>query len=656
MAAPYLITAASGTLSATSVVVPAGTVTAAADSITLAIGSPNTVVSSVTDSKGNSYTQGPHTVSGQKCSLWSAAGATSALGTADSFTITYAVSSTNYEVIAAGYTGGRGGLDAPSGTVAAGSSAAPAVTSGTLAASGEVVYSAFQYGSPGGAISPGAGWTQIGTAQHVTSSVWLAMAYQIAPSAAPVTASGTITSTTWSALVTGLTSTAAVIQQVAGAPARTGFTVVSKTAGATSLRLKVATNAALTQNVTFVAAQVPDQYGYTRHTPSGLAAGTQYYYQLADTPSGGSETLIGPVGQCKTLKPAGGPQSFTVALVSCVTQAAADPAAINDWTAWNADLNIFTGDFDYSGTTSTNTPTQVGIYETQIASSGQGNATAAAAGYASSYGMLTARAWGYYCRSDHEAGPDNGDSDNAYTATNIAAAQVVFPFGVLGDTVNNPVHGLYQAWVVGRVRFIMIDDRNIDRSPGTDPDGPSKTMLGAQQLSWLYGQLTHDEPLKVIVGDVQWMGTATEYLDTNGPDKWWSYTTERSEILAFIAANKARVQNVMFWHGDAHLVGCTPAANNSWGGFPVYCAAPMHNTGGGLDTATFTQFYDNSGGNCRQYGRITITDNGTTITSNFVGWDAVNQVAQVQQTDVFATPATGSGTSIVPSLIAAGAI
>ena len=58
--------------------------------------------------------------------------------------------------------------------------------------------------------------------------------------------------------------------------------------------------------------------------------------------------------------------------------------------------------------------------------------------------MVSTR-WGYYCRSDHEAGPDNGDSNNAYTATNIAAAQAVFPFGTLGDTVNTPVHGLYQA-------------------------------------------------------------------------------------------------------------------------------------------------------------------------------------------------------------------
>ena len=70
----------------------------------------------------------------------------------------------------------------------------------------------------------------------------------------------------------------------------------------------------------------------------------------------------------------------------------------------------------------------------------------------------------------------------------------------------------------------------------------------------------------------------------------------------------------------------------------MYCAAPMHNTGGGLDNAVFTSFYDNSGGNCRQYGRITFTDDGHTITIVYQGWDAVGQVAQVTQTDTFSCP------------------
>ena len=50
-------------------------------------------------------------------------------------------------------------------------------------------------------------------------------------------------------------------------------------------------------------------------------------------------------------------------------------------------------------------------------------------------------------------------------------------------------------------------------------------------------------------------------------------------------------------------------------------------------------YYNNAGGECRNYGRVTFTDNGQQISVNFQGWDALNQVAQVEQTDVFSTSA-----------------
>jgi alkaline phosphatase D len=418
---------------------------------------------------------------------------------------------------------------------------------------------------------------------------------------------------------------------VAGAPTSSSVQAVAKTSGATSCRLAYSTHSDMS-SPSFITAQTPDSLGYVRYSVTGLSSATRYYVQVADTPTGGMETLIGTVGACKTLPAAGSPQDFTVALVSCIAEAdttsPAQDTAITDWIGYDADLNIFTGDFDYSGTTSTDTPTQVGVYESQIAD-------------VPSLASMVATRWGYYCRSDHEAGPDNGDSDNGYTATNIAAAQQVFPFGTLGDTTNSPVHGLYQAWVVGRIRFIMIDIRNTDRSPGGNTDNGSKTMLGSTQLAWLESQLIQSEPLKVIISDVAWMGTASI---TNGPDKWWSYDTERQAILSYIAANAALVRNVMLWHGDSHLIGCTPGANNTWGGFPVYCAAPLLNVGGGLDTSTFTSLYTNGGGECRQYGRIAFTDDGTTITSAFQGWDAVAGTAQVSQTDTFSTSTPGTAT------------
>lgn len=410
---------------------------------------------------------------------------------------------------------------------------------------------------------------------------------------------------------------------IAGAPTSSGFQVVSKMVGATSLRLKVATDAALTQNVQYVAAQTPDSYGYVRHVAGGLSPATRYYCQVADTPLGGSETLAGSVATIKTLPPSGSPQSFRLAIGSCILSSlsgvVSPTAAIDDLVTWNADLNVMTGDFGYFNPSATDVPTQVATYEQMMAYFSVAN--------------ILANGWGFYNRSDHDStNVDNGDSNNAWTAANIQAALEVFPWGTLGDT-RQPTVGLYQSWVIGRVRFIQIDQRSTDRSPGAATDGPSKTMLGATQLAWLYGQLSQAEPLKVIIGDNAWMGSPTG----GDLDKWWSYDYERQQIIAYMAANRNTVGNVLWIHGDDHCVACCPGSSNTWGGFPVYCAAPIRNLGAAVPnvSATFPQFYNNAGGDCRQYGRVTFTDTGSAITVQFSGWDALNGLQRVFQADSF---------------------
>ena len=261
---------------------------------------------------------------------------------------------------------------------------------------------------------------------------------------------------------------------------------------------------------------------------------------------------------------------------------------------------------------------------------------------------ITRQAWGYYCRSNHDstttAGGVNDDSDNLWTAANLVTANYLFPQATLGDITNNPVHSLCQSWVQGRVRFIMLDIRNVDRSPGANTDNSSKTMLGATQLAWLQAQLIEPEPLKIIVTDTQWLGTVVPSLGADDElGKWWSYQTERAAIVTYMIQSWSRMRNVLLIHGDFHGVAVATAqqsAANAGGGFPVYCAAPMRQSGAAtINPSTFTAYYNNAGGECRQYGRVTVTDNGATISVNFQGWDAVNLVAQVQQTDVFSTSA-----------------
>jgi hypothetical protein len=463
-------------------------------------------------------------------------------------------------------------------------------------------------------------------------------------------ATGTVSGLTWwyggcAVSVAGYIGAGAVVQQMTcGAPAPSGFTVISKPTGGTSLRLKVATNSGLTTGVIYVVAQAPDSYGYVKHVVTGLAPFTRYWCQLADTPPGGAEMLVGNVGTCKTLATPGTPQSFTFAVASCVNTAYETPGpdtGLNDWIAWQPDLAIFTGDYGYQNPTFTDQPSQVGTWEY----------------HTWFYGMepITRQAWGYYCRSNHDSTSDtyNCDTDNTWAAANLVAAQEIFPQGALGDAVNSPVHSLCQTWVTGRVRFIMLDIRNVDRSPGTNTDNSSKTMLGATQLAWLKAQLLQPEPVKIIITDTQWMGNTVPSLGAD-PElgKWWSYQTERTSIVSYMTGNWAQLRNIVLIHGDFHGVGVAYAAENTWGGFPVYSAAPLRQTGAATIAAgTFNRYYNNAGGECRQYGRVSVTDTGgSTITVNYQGWDAVNQVAQVSQTDVFNVAA---GNVPVRSLMAA---
>ncbi len=412
-----------------------------------------------------------------------------------------------------------------------------------------------------------------------------------------------------------------------GAPTATGFRVTSLTGAATSVRLKVCTDAGMTTGTVFVAAQTPDATGYVSHTVTGLANLTQYYYQLEDTPSGGSATLIGNVGKAKTLPPTGSAQSFTFAFGGCCTTNATNGSAFDDIRTWNPNFFIHMGDFHYKDPTSTDPTVHAQDWADQI----QGVGTGELKTFVRDMPM-------FYIRSDHDAGPsDNGDSNNASTAAGIVAYQEVVPSLPLAD-VRSPVVGLYFSWVVGRVRFICVDIRNTDRSPGLDAQSSSKTMLGATQKTWLKARLLDPEPLKIIVSDVAWPGPAST---ANGEDKWWSYDDERTEIGTFITANSVKV---LMLTSDSHSLLADDGSHNTWGGFPIYGAAPLSNVGGGRNLTYYTQIFNT--GNLvtgHQYGRVTVTDNGTSISTQFQGYDVVGAAVVVDQTDTFAAPATNAG-------------
>lgn len=409
-----------------------------------------------------------------------------------------------------------------------------------------------------------------------------------------------------------------------GAPDPAGFRVMGKLAAASSVELVVATDAAMASPVGTFGPVVPDAQGYADITATGLTAGTQYWWQLQDI-----GVPLGSIGKAKTLPAAGLPADFDFAFGGCTLNNSSRREAFDDIRSWGADFLIHLGDLHYRDPNTSTVSTHRGHLETQILG---------AAGLAEVLREVPT----IYCRSDHDAGPgDNLDSNTASNQASIDAYKQVVPAHTLAYA-SLPTKGLWTSWVVGRVRFILLDIRNMDRSAGLGTQGPTKTMLGATQLAWLLTQLDQAEPLKVIITDVAWMGSNPDPI-TEAQDKWPAYSNERQTIIDYVTAGGI---NVLMLHSDSHCLARATPAQNTLGAWPIYCAAPFGNIGGGRYLSTFSEYYSTgSSDQGSQYGRVTITDTGSVITATYVGYDALTGTARITQTDSWTTddPATTIG-------------
>ncbi|HVK74542.1 MAG TPA: alkaline phosphatase D family protein [Kofleriaceae bacterium] len=105
----------------------------------------------------------------------------------------------------------------------------------------------------------------------------------------------------------------------------------------------------------------------------------------------------------------------------------------------------------------------------------------------------------------------------------------------------------YRRWRWGaHVECFLLDTRRY-RSSSKAPDGPTKTMLGADQRAWLLdGVTTSTAPFKLVLTSVP--------LDFgHGVDHWAGYRTERDAILDALA--DAGTPGVLFVSGDQHWYG-----------------------------------------------------------------------------------------------------
>jgi alkaline phosphatase D len=371
-----------------------------------------------------------------------------------------------------------------------------------------------------------------------------------------------------------------------GAVTPSGATVVAKVTGGTNATLKVSTASDLSSPVSSSSVAINGN-NLVKLTITGLSAATQYYYGI-DT-DGTLDTVT--TGSFRTAPSAGAQASFTFAFGSCNTTGD-DSDAFTRAIARDPDLCIINGDLHYED------PGSSSAFYTGFDSN-----------LATSMGDMTANVPTYYTWSDHDWSSDNnGAASSAMNAT----ANAIFRERVPNDVVPSTT-GIYQSFAYGRVRFIITDERSF-KSDNDATDNSSKTMLGTTQKQWLKDEIdAATEPVIFWVGDTPWNGTAS-----SPDDEWFAYDTERQELATFFSGSG---KNIIRLSGDMHAVAADDGTNSP-GGIPILHAAPWFNTFSNKGGPYTSGPYPTSGSsNLRQYGYVTITDSGATITVDFAGYD-----------------------------------
>ena len=323
----------------------------------------------------------------------------------------------------------------------------------------------------------------------------------------------------------------------------------------------------------------------------GLAPGTSYYYGVEvdgvqDTQRTGSfETF--PDGAA----------TFSIVVSACA-RTGSNGLVFEAMAAEDALLYVIPGDFHYENIVASNAGAFRSAYRAQL------TAPAQAALY-----QQTPIA---YVWDDHDFGGSNSNGSSAASgAARLAYRENVPHYELVAGAGDAPI---YQAFSVGRVRFVMTDTRSMrdleQMAAGSD------SLLGKEQRDWLLQELlagSRDYELVVWVNSVPWIAPAA-----GGRDDWGGYATERTEIANFIAANG--ITNLIMLSGDAHMLAIDDGTNtdysdNGGAAFPLMQAATLDRPGSIKGGPYSEGAYPGAG----QYGLVTFRDTGDSMTVEMSG-------------------------------------
>lgn len=391
----------------------------------------------------------------------------------------------------------------------------------------------------------------------------------------------------------------------------TSATVKARSTDAVAITLRFSTDPGLANWVSVAGTEGADSMWTFELT--GMTADTVYYYGFL-----GSALT----GQLRTFPTAGSEASFVVAAGACHGNNAEYPGAANTSNSPAFDrirdrdplLFVHMGDIHYRNI-ATNDPSLFRTAYQDVFDN-------------SRFAQLAREVPMAYTWDDHDFGGNNADG----TSASRPAVQQVYREYVPHYTLPS-TSLIYQTFVVGRVRFILIDSRS-GRSPNTDTDNALKTRLGLAQKEWLKSTLlAASEPCIVLMVASAWVDTPTH------DDGWNKFTTERQELAEFFEDN-ALTERLLLIGGDTHGMGADDGTNTQFDpgsvdpGPPYAGFAPMDCNFNGPFGATYSEgFYQTTQ---QQYGTLSFDDQGTQIVVTIKGW-AVTDLTESEEFSFAAT-------------------
>ena len=218
-----------------------------------------------------------------------------------------------------------------------------------------------------------------------------------------------------------------------------------------------------------------------------------------------------------------------------------------------------------------------------------------------------------YVWDDHDYGSNNSNMESpAREAARRVYQEYVPHYSLVAGKGDVPI---YQAFTVGRTRFILTDTRS-EKTPASKLDTPEKSVLGTVQKAWFKEEVLRASRSHAVVfwgNTIPWIGAPDA-----GSDSWEGYNHERAELATFFAENG--IDNLIILSGDAHMVALDDGTNSQYADVdalgPVVFHAAALDRGGSIKGGPYSHgaFPGSS-----QYGWVDVKDDGASVLVRFSG-------------------------------------